>query len=68
MRAAAILAGALGCSISGAGPTMFAWSVAASAPAVREAMVAAFGARGIATDHWIVDIESRGARVESGGS
>lgn len=50
VRAAAMAAGALGCSISGAGPTMFAWSRADSAAAVRDAMVAAFAAREIGTD------------------
>ncbi|MBP7614693.1 MAG: hypothetical protein KA756_03495, partial [Steroidobacteraceae bacterium] len=65
VRAAAMEAGALGCSISGAGPTMFAWSRAASAGAVRAAMVAAFKARGIETDHWVVDIANRGARIEA---
>jgi len=64
VRAAAMAAGALGCSISGAGPTMFAWSVAGSALAVEEAMVAAFASRGVATDHWTLGIASRGARVE----
>ncbi len=65
VRAAAMEAGALGCSISGAGPTMFAWSRTASAGAVRAAMVAAFEARGIETDHWVVDIANRGARIEA---
>lgn len=65
VRAAAMEAGALGCSISGAGPTMFAWSRTASAGAVRAAMVAAFKARGIETDHWVVDIANRGARIEA---
>lgn len=65
VRAAAMAAGALGCSISGAGPTLFAWSRSATAQAVRGAMVDAFAARGIDTDHWVVDIEARGARVEA---
>ena len=65
VRDAAMEAGALGCSISGAGPTMFAWSVAATAEAVRRAMVQAFAAREIEADHWIVDIGAHGARVEA---
>ena len=65
VRAAAMAAGALGCSISGAGPTMFAWSRADSAAAVRDAMVAAFAAREIGTDPWVVDIGTRGAFVEA---
>ncbi len=65
VRSAAMAAGALGCSISGAGPTMFGWSPAETAEAVRSAMVAAFLARDIETDHWIVDIAGRGARIEA---
>jgi len=65
VRAAALAAGALGCSISGAGPTMFAWAMADDAAAVRAKMVAEFAANGIETDHWIVAVESAGARVTS---
>jgi homoserine kinase len=62
-RAAAMTAGALGCSISGAGPTMFAWALELEAPAVRDAMAAAFSARGIDTDRWVVDLGAQGARL-----
>jgi homoserine kinase len=63
VRDGAIAAGALGCTISGAGPTMFAWALDAEAEKVRAAMVAAFGAAGMKVDHWVVPIESSGARV-----
>ena len=63
VRGGAIAAGALGCTISGAGPTMFAWALDADAEKVRAAMVAAFGAAGMKVDHWIVPIEATGARV-----
>lgn len=63
VRTAAMGGGALGCSISGAGPTMFAWAPREQAEAVREAMVAEFGRHGIETDHWVVDVESSGARL-----
>ena len=63
VREAAMAAGALGCSISGAGPTMFAWSTEAAAEAVRGAMVAAFAKRGTRTDDWITRIDNRGARI-----
>lgn len=63
VRESAMAAGALGCSISGAGPTMFAWSTADAAEAVRSAMVASFAARGTQTDHWVTGIEARGARI-----
>jgi len=63
VRAAALAAGALGCSISGAGPTMFAWAMEESAPAVLEAMRAELGRRSVEVDEWVVEIEPRGARV-----
>jgi homoserine kinase len=63
VRNAAIAAGALGCTISGAGPTMFAWALDAEAEAVRGAMVGAFKAANMKVDDWIVPIESSGARI-----
>ncbi len=63
VRRAAVSAGALGCSISGAGPTLFAWCLASHALAVREAMVAEFSHHGLASDHWTTPIDSLGARV-----
>jgi homoserine kinase len=63
VRSAAIAAGALGCSISGAGPTMFAWTPETAAEAVCEAMVSEFARHGVATDHWKVPVQSDGARV-----
>lgn len=63
VRAAAISAGALGCSISGAGPTLFAWALEGDAARVREQMVAEFARHGVETDHWIVPVESAGARI-----
>ena len=55
--------GSLGCSISGAGPTVFAWCEAPAAEAIRAAMVTAFGANGLACDSWISSIEPTGARI-----
>lgn len=63
VRGAAMRAGALGCSISGAGPAMFAWALEGSAPAVLEAMRREFQSRGLASDGWIVDMRRSGARV-----
>jgi homoserine kinase len=63
VRRAALDCGALGCSISGAGPTLFAWTPADAAPGVCAGMVRAFAAREIDADHWITDIASAGARV-----
>lgn len=59
----AMSAGALGCSISGAGPTVFAWAEVQYAEAVRGAMVAAFGGHQLQADSWISVIENYGARV-----
>jgi homoserine kinase len=65
VRRAAMSAGALGCSISGAGPTVFAWCVESHALAVREAMVVEFGHQQLQCDHWITALEPVGARVEA---
>lgn len=63
VRRAALSAGALGCSISGAGPTVFAWSLEQHAMAVREAMVVAFSHHKLQADHWITPMEAVGAYV-----
>ena len=63
IRGAAMQAGALGCSISGAGPTMFALCLKAHAQAVRDAMVTQFAAQNLQVDDWIVAVQSEGAPV-----
>jgi homoserine kinase len=63
VRAAALEKGALGCSISGAGPTIFALCLERDARSVRDAMVKAFAAHDIAADKWIVPVQSGGAHV-----
>jgi homoserine kinase len=63
VRDAAIEAGAIGCSISGAGPSLFAWAAAETAETVRRAMIEAFARNGVEVDHWVVDMNSQGARV-----
>ena len=63
VRNAAMAQGALGCSISGAGPTMFALTLDADAQRVRDAMIAQFTANNLEVDHWVVPISSAGARV-----
>jgi homoserine kinase len=65
VRRASMEAGALGCSISGAGPTMFAWALEQSAPQVLAAMRAEFTRQKIEVDGWIVEIQPIGARVVS---
>jgi len=63
VKAAAVSAGALGCSIAGAGPTMFAWAVEKDAEAVRRGMADAFEAEGLTADTWVVPTDLHGARV-----
>lgn len=63
VRDAALRAGALGCSISGAGPTLFAWALEPAAERVQAAMIEAFARNGVEVDHWIVGIDSPGARL-----
>jgi len=64
VRDAAVEAGAVGCSISGAGPSLFAWSHPPdSAEQVAEAMVEAFERRGIEAESWRGRVWERGARV-----
>ena len=54
---------ALGCSISGAGPTIFAWCEEQDAQRVRDAMVAGFATANMPCDAWISTLESSGARI-----
>jgi homoserine kinase len=63
VRRAALAARAIGCSISGAGPTVFAWCLEEHASAVRAAMVLEFSNHGLQADHWIIAVEPSGARV-----
>jgi homoserine kinase len=55
--------GALGCSISGAGPAIFAWAEIQNAESVRAGMTAAFTAHGLESDSWISALDNAGARV-----
>lgn len=66
VKQAAVGAGALGCSISGAGPTVFAWVTADRAQAVEQAMVRGFVEHEMQSDSWISAIDTAGARVVSG--
>ncbi|MDT9600681.1 homoserine kinase [Sphingosinicella rhizophila] len=63
VREAAMAAGALGCSISGAGPTVFAWCEEAQAEQAKRDMIACFAAEGLDSDSWISAIEPVGARI-----
>jgi homoserine kinase len=63
-KAAALRAGALGCSISGSGPSSFAFAVG-DEPAHRigEAMIEAYRSRDVAATARVCAIDSRGARL-----
>ena len=64
VKQAALHAGALGCSISGSGPSIFAWVAGdAVAARVRDEWMALLAGRGMHADAWTSPIGSRGAAV-----
>ncbi len=67
IKAAAISAGALGCSLSGSGPSIFALAATLSiAQAAGEAMQRAFAHRSeVGADLWVCPVGRQGARVVS---
>ena len=64
VKRAALAAGALGCSFSGSGPSVFAWAPDDKAAAVEDAMACAFMEAGLSARAYRAPIESAGARVE----
>lgn len=63
-KSAALGAGAIGCSISGAGPTSFAFAPDdGTAAQIAEAMCAAYASRGVSATSRVARIDERGARV-----
>jgi len=64
VKRAALAAGALGCSFSGSGPSVFGWAPDDKAAAVEDAMACAFMEAGLAARSYRAPIESAGARVE----
>ena len=64
VKAAALGAGALGCSFSGSGPSVFAWVPDAEARAVEAAMARAFEDAGLTARAYRAPTDSAGARVE----
>ena len=64
VKRAALAAGALGCSFSGSGPSVFAWAPDDKAAAVEDAMACVFMEAGLAARAYRAPIESAGARVE----
>jgi homoserine kinase len=63
VKAAALRAGALGCSFSGSGPSVFAWALERGADAVEEAMAAAFAASGMEARVYRAPVASNGVCV-----
>lgn len=68
VQAAALERGALGCSLSGSGPSVFAVvEDEARATSVAEAMAAAFRQAGLASQAWLCALDPDGARVVTSG-
>ena len=67
VRQHAIAAGALGCSFSGSGPSVFAWALRPDADAVEQAMAKAFSDAGMAATAYRAPVASRGVTVSRAG-
>lgn len=63
VKAAALEQGALGASISGGGPSVFAWCTEDRAERIARAMEQAFRGAGIDCDRWISPVAAPAARV-----
>ena len=63
VKAAALGAGALGCSFSGSGPSVFSWALAKDAQAVEAAMSAAFAAAKLSAKAYRAPVASEGVKV-----
>jgi homoserine kinase len=65
VKAAALRAGALGCSLSGSGPSIFALCEERSALNLASAMEQACRALGIDCQSWVSPLDAEGARLET---
>ena len=64
VRDAALAAGALGCSLAGSGPSLFAWAEGPQIITdVQGAMQQAFESEGLAVDTWISPVDAPGATL-----
>jgi homoserine kinase len=63
VKVAALGAGALGCSFSGSGPSVFAWALEADAQKVESAMAAAFAAAQLSAKAYRAPVASEGVKV-----
>jgi homoserine kinase len=67
VKAAALGSGALGCSFSGSGPSVFAWALATKADAVEQAMSVAFKEAGMEARAYRAPVASEGVKVVGAG-
>lgn len=67
VQKAALYAGALGCSFSGSGPSVFAWALDGDADSVEAAMAQAFANAGISARGYRAPAASVGVRVSRAG-
>lgn len=67
VKAAALSGGALGCSISGAGPSLFAWCEDGTARTVADGMVAAFARHALVATAHVAPVGDDGARIVDRG-
>lgn len=64
VKRAALDCGALGCSLSGSGPSVFAWCVGeAHAEEIRDRMIEAFVNAGVGARGWVSPVDAPGARI-----
>lgn len=69
VKAAALDAGALGCTLSGSGPSVFAWCDGdVAAAGVAAVMVDAFASTGVAARAWISPVDAPGAALVAPGA
>lgn len=64
VKQAALDAGALGCSFSGSGPSVFAWAPDSQSATVRAAMAAAFESETCPATPYLAPLDSDGLRLE----
>jgi homoserine kinase len=63
VKAAALVEGALGASLSGGGPSLFAWCTPDRAERIAQAMEQAFRGAGVDCDTWISPVAAPAARL-----
>lgn len=66
VKAVALQTGALGCSLSGSGPGIFALAEDEDAPNIAAAMEQACRSQGIECQSWVSPMTAKGAYVEGG--